>query len=46
VTVAIEDPLNFELIDKLRFILGKEVEVYRAKRDAIRRAVFRHYRPS
>jgi hypothetical protein len=46
VTVALEDPLDFELIDKLRFVLVKEVEVVRANRDAIRRAVIRHYGPA
>lgn len=41
--VAMEDPLNFELIDRLRFCLGREIDVVLATGEAIRCAVLRYY---
>ena len=42
-TVAISDPMNYEVLDKLRFILNKEIEVAVAPSDDIQTAINRHY---
>jgi type IV pilus assembly protein PilB len=42
-TVAVEDPLNFELVDKLRFICNLKIETVVASATAIRCTVARHY---
>ncbi len=42
-TVAIGDPMKFEVLDKLRFILNKEINVAVAPDDAIQSAINRHY---
>ena len=42
-TVAVDDPMNFELIDKLRFICNLQVELVAADANAIRCAVTRYY---
>ncbi|MBM82060.1 MAG: pilus assembly protein PilB [Planctomycetaceae bacterium] len=41
--VAISDPMNFEVLDKLRFILNREISVVVAPDDAIQTAINRHY---
>ncbi|MBQ17717.1 MAG: pilus assembly protein PilB [Planctomycetaceae bacterium] len=41
--VAISDPMNFEVIEKLRFILNREIEVAVAPEEAIQTAINRHY---
>ena len=41
--VAIGDPMNFEVLDKLRFILNREINVAVAPEDAIQTAINRHY---
>jgi hypothetical protein len=43
VTVAVEGPMDFELIDKLRFICNLQVEPVAASTNAIRCAVARYY---
>ncbi len=43
VTVAISDPLDFETIDNVRFILNKEVECVLATEDAIASALRDYY---
>ncbi len=42
-TIAINDPMKFEVIDKLRFILNKDVKVKVAPNEAIQAAINRHY---
>lgn len=42
-TVAVEDPLDFDLIDELRFICNLQIDVVVATANAIRCAVARHY---
>lgn len=41
--VAINDPMKFEVIDKLRFILNREIKCEVAPNDAILTAINRHY---
>lgn len=41
--VAIHDPMAFEVLDKLRFILDRDVGVVLASREAIQAAINRHY---
>ena len=41
--VAISDPMSFEVLDKLRFILNREISVVVAPDDAIQTAINRHY---
>ena len=41
--VAIGAPMNFEVLDKLRFILNREINVAVAPEDAIQTAINRHY---
>ncbi len=42
-TVIVSDPLNFELLDKLRFILNRRIEIALAPKDAIVAAINRFY---
>ena len=42
-TVAVTDPMNFELVEKLRFILNREIDLVMAAKDAINTAINRHY---
>ena len=41
--VCLSDPMAFEVLDKLRFILNREIEVAVAPRDSIQAAINRHY---
>ena len=41
--VAVQDPLNYTLADKLQFLLGGDVEMVMAPRDAITAAINRYY---
>lgn len=43
VVVAVADPLKYDVLDKLRFILNREIEVVMAPVEAIQEAVNRHY---
>ncbi len=42
-TVIVSDPLDFETIDKLRFILNRQIEIALAPRENILEAINRHY---
>ena len=42
-TVIVSDPLDFETIDKLRFILNRQIEIALAPRESILEAINRHY---
>ncbi|QDU41369.1 Type II/IV secretion system protein [Maioricimonas rarisocia] len=41
--VAVNDPLNFEIVEKLRFILNRDVEMVMAPKESILGAINRHY---
>jgi type IV pilus assembly protein PilB len=41
--VAMHDPFAFEVLDKLRFIINREVKVAVAPKEAIQAAINRHY---
>jgi type II secretion system (T2SS) protein E len=41
--VAVDDPFDFELIDKLRFCCNRPIEIVVADRNAVRCAVERYY---
>lgn len=41
--VAMHDPMAFEVLDKLRFIINREVKVAVAPKEAIQAAINRHY---
>ncbi|TWU06809.1 bacteriophage N4 adsorption protein B [Symmachiella macrocystis] len=41
--VAIHDPMAYEVLDKLRFILDRDVDVVLASKEAIQAAINRHY---
>ena len=41
--VAMHDPMAFDVIDKLRFIINKEIKPTVAPREAIQSAINRHY---
>ncbi len=41
--VAVVDPMNLEVMDKLRFILNKDVDLTMASKDSIMSAINRHY---
>lgn len=43
VVIAINDPMKYEVLDKLRFILNREIEVVMAPIEAILDAINRHY---
>ncbi|MEX0725991.1 MAG: ATPase, T2SS/T4P/T4SS family, partial [Planctomycetaceae bacterium] len=42
-TVAISDPMAYDVLDKLRFILNREIKVAVAPKEAIQNAINRHY---
>jgi type IV pilus assembly protein PilB len=42
-SVAVVDPMNFEVVEKLRFILNRDVEMLMAPKEAIQAAINRHY---
>ncbi|MEW4489077.1 GspE/PulE family protein [Thalassoglobus sp. JC818] len=41
--VAVVDPMNFEVMEKLRFILNKDVELTMASKESINESINRHY---
>ncbi len=41
--VAVVNPLDYEVLDKLRFVLNKEIDVVVASKEAIQSAINRHY---
>ncbi len=41
--VAVVDPMNFELVEKLRFILAREVDMVMAQKESINAAINRYY---
>ncbi len=41
--VAVSDPMAFEVLDKLRFILNKDIKVAMATKESIQTAINRHY---
>lgn len=41
--VAMHDPMAFEVLDKLRFIINREIKVAVAPKDVIQGAINRHY---
>ena len=41
--VAISDPMKYEVLDKLRFILNRDIKVAMAPHEAIQTAINRHY---
>ncbi len=41
--VAVVDPMNFELVEKLRFILAREVDMVMGQKEAILAAINRYY---
>ncbi len=41
--VAVVDPMNFELVEKLRFILAREVDMVMAQKEQINAAINRYY---
>src|SRR6516165_8724087 len=43
IRVIMHDPLDFETIDKLRFVLNREIEVSLAPKDAIVEAINKYY---
>ena len=42
-TIISSDPMDFETVDKLRFILNRDIEIALASRDSIQEAINRHY---
>ena len=43
IRVIMHDPLDFETIDKLRFVLNREIEVALAPKEAIVEAINKYY---
>ena len=43
IRVIMHDPMDFETIDKLRFVLNREIEVSLAPKEAIVEAINKHY---
>ncbi len=41
--VAVQDPMNFEIVEKLRFILNRDVDMVMAPKEAIQTAINRSY---
>jgi len=41
--VAVPDPMNYEVMDKLTFILNRDVELTMASKEGIQAAINRHY---
>src|SRR5579864_3102581 len=42
-TVAMHDPEKYEVLDKLRFIINRDIKVVVAPKDVIQQAINRHY---
>src|SRR5262249_40886716 len=42
-TVAMHDPEKYEVLDKLRFMINREIKVVVAPKDVIQQAINRHY---
>ncbi len=42
-SVVVSDPLDFEVLEKLRFILAREIEVIVSSKDEIQATINRHY---
>src|SRR4029077_13248805 len=42
-TVAMHDPQRFDIVDKLRFIINKEIKVVVAPKEVIQQSINRHY---
>jgi type IV pilus assembly protein PilB len=42
-TVVVSDPMDYDTLDKLRFILNRQIEIALAPREAILDAINRHY---
>ena len=42
-TIAVTDPMNFELVEKLRFLLARDIDLQMAPAESILAAVNRHY---
>jgi type IV pilus assembly protein PilB len=42
-SVVVSDPLDFEVLEKLRFILAREIEVVVSSKDEIQATINRHY---
>lgn len=42
-TVAMHDPQRFDVVDKLRFIINKEIKVVVAPKEVIQQSINRHY---
>ncbi|MBX3442361.1 MAG: type II/IV secretion system protein [Planctomyces sp.] len=42
-TVAVVNPMNYEVVEKLRFILNREVDMVMASKEGIQAAINRHY---
>src|SRR5437588_13095674 len=43
IKVIMHDPMNFDTIDKLRFVLNREIEIALAPKEAIVEAINRYY---
>jgi type IV pilus assembly protein PilB len=43
IRVAVSNAMDYEVLDKLRFVLNKEVQVAVASKEAIQQAINRHY---
>jgi type IV pilus assembly protein PilB len=41
--VALHDPMRYDVLDKLRFIVNKEIKVVVASKESIQQAINRHY---
>ncbi len=41
--IAVADPMDFETIEKIRFILNRDIQVKMAPKEAIQTAINRHY---
>ncbi len=41
--IIMSDPMDFETVDKLRFILNRDIEIALAPRESIQEAINRHY---
>jgi len=42
-TVAMHDPARFDILDKLRFIINRDIKVVVASKDVIQQSINRHY---
>ncbi len=41
--IAISDPMNYEVLDKLRFLLNRDIDLAVASKESIQNAINRHY---